>query len=287
VKPGSETIEGGDAPEEKKPPSSDDSIAAAATAASAVEASGTSDNDTEDETEKENDAELALEMMATCYGILDQYSDSARTGDSPDSPDADFGGWVEEQLPRVLTGIGDALSHLKRHADAADAYLQALALRLAALDRLDVKGLDSVLSESMSTGAPLPPHRQSELIDLLICRRKVVESNVLVAEELLAHLEEEGVGRDVVTSETKAVLVPAGEQADYARGYYESSREQLQEAVMLVGPLKAKLPHNDTLEEERENVCFAATLVMGVGEALAALDEKAGAQQPASKRLKT
>jgi tetratricopeptide (TPR) repeat protein len=298
VAPGSEKLKI-DVPEWKEPaevdPSStgyevalasDDATATTAiTPFPAVQASGISGTGTEDDDTEDDDAELALEMMETCYSIFDQYSDSLLAGNNADSHD--YGSWVTKQIPRVLTGIGDALSHLNRHADAADAYLRAVKLWQAVLERIDIRGLEALLTDIIGSGTQLPPHRQPELIELLVCRRKLAESNVLVAEELLAHLEQEGPGRGVVTSETREVLVPAGEQADYASGYYESSREQLQEAVMLIGQLKAKFSGSPELEEERENVCFAATLIMGVGEALEALKEKAGARQPSAKRLKT
>jgi tetratricopeptide (TPR) repeat protein len=238
------------------------------------------------------DVLLALEMMETCWSILDQYVSSSN---STTTSGRDYVDWAADQLPRVLTGLGDVLSNLGRHADAADAYLRALGLRQAALqERFDASALDACLAQPSSGGsngsALLSSYQRDQLVDWLVCRRRIVEANVLIAEELLAHGEVEGgAGRDVVTTETQTVLVSAKERVEYARGYYESSREQLQEAVLLLGQLKAKLPDHEPLEEEKENVCFAATLVMGVGEALAALDEgePPAAPEPIAKRLKS
>jgi hypothetical protein len=262
-------------------------------------AAATAADDDDNDDDESDDAKLALEMMESCWSILDQYVASSPAGGGDGTgPAPRYLTWAAEQVPRVLTGLGDVLSHRNRHADAADAYLRALEHRQAALDgRLgDVataKALESAgLSSSPSAGSGgLAPRDQSRLVDLLTCRRKLVETNVLVAEELLAHVEVEGADRDVVTSETGAVLVAAGERVDSARFYYESSRDQLQEAVLLLGQLAAHLPggrHREALDEEKENVCYVATLVMGVGEALAALDEQADAQKPpAAKRLKS
>jgi tetratricopeptide (TPR) repeat protein len=243
------------------------------------------------------DVLLALEMMETCWSILDQYVSSSNSTTAPASAsEVDYVDWATDQLPRVLTGLGDVLSNLGRHADAADAYLRALGLRQAALqERFDASALDAWLAQPSSGGrngsALLSSNQRDRLVDWLVCRRRIVEANVLIAEELLAHGEAEGggAGRDVVTTETQTVLVSAKERVEYARGYYESSREQLQEAVLLLGQLKAKLPDHEPLEEEKENVCFAATLVMGVGEALAALDEGEvpAAPGPVAKRLKS
>ena len=96
----------------------------------------------------------------------------------------------------------------------------------------------------------------------------VCEANVLIAEELISCPE----GIDVVTTETKSLIVSAKEKISYARGYYDQARDALQETVVFMG----SLPRNVDLGREKEDVCFLATLVMGVGESLAAIDEKSG-----------
>ena len=99
-------------------------------------------------------------------------------------------------------GIGDVLSHLGRHADAVDIYTRAIPQREK----------DISLYPKLS-------------IECLKARRLFVEANVLVAEELLTCCQEE----DVVTTESKQILVKKGERIDFARGYYDKAREELQE----------------------------------------------------------
>ena len=93
-----------------------------------------------------------------------------------------------------------------------------------------------------------------------------MEANILVAEALLACPKDE----DVITTETKDLLVGAKERVDYARGYYDKARDELQEAVFLMGKIAAS---GADLGMEKEDICFAATLLMGVGETLAAHDD--------------
>jgi tetratricopeptide (TPR) repeat protein len=199
------------------------------------------ENDVNDD---EEDLLLALEMMENAFAILEDYHDQ---------PEEDGGGgkkyegWTKEQLPRVLLGLGDTLSALGRHADSADAYSRALELRQAHLQELERAG-DVTVSH-------------------LRAHRMVCEATVLVAEELLAC----PAGADVVTAETRTLVVNAGERVPYARGYYDKARDALQEAVVLMGTLAAR---NVDLGREKEDICFIATMVMGVGEALAAIEEE-------------
>ena len=174
-----------------------------------------------------------------------------------------------------MTGIGDVLSALNRHPDAADAYLRALEHRQNTL-QAEIISNNSNISDD-----------DDDKIYLLQCRRKVVEANVLIVEELLACPHDQ----DVVTTETKTVLVKAGSVVDYARGYYDKARDELQEAVLLLGQLAAENITN--VEEEKENICFVATMVMGAGTTLAMMDEEeeAKAQQqqhePVKKKAKS
>lgn len=165
--------------------------------------------------------------------------------------------WVNDQLPRVLLGIGDCLSALQRHADAADAYSRAHERRQKQLD-------DVILAKK-------------DTIEHLQCQRRVCEATVLIAEELLACPE----GHDVVTTETQCVVVQANERIEYARGYYDKARDSLQDTVYLMGKLAA---HKVDLGTEKEDVCFLATMIMGVGETLAALDEEQQQQEESKKK---
>ena len=200
--------------------------------------------------------------METAWSILDQYSENPA---SYDNNNKDYTAWDKEQAPRFLTGTRDVLSALQRHADATDAYCRALGHRQEHL----------VEFSDDETG--------SLTVNFLQCRRRLVETNVLIAKELLACPSDQ----DVITTESQDVLVKAPERVDYARGYYNKARDELQETVLLMGALAAK---GIDLGQEKENVCFAATLVMGVGTNLAEIDEKAAAdadlKEPANKKIK-
>jgi tetratricopeptide (TPR) repeat protein len=217
----------------------------AAMAATKTEGNRKDDEKTDEESSKDDeDILLALEMMETAWSILDRETISSSASSAVSYPD-----YIKEQVPRTLTGIGDVFSALNRHADAADAYLRALEHR------------QNTLEQNLSNSAMLESLAQLE------CRRKVVEANILIAEELLACPRDQ----DVVTTEANAVLVTSGEIVEYARGYYDKARDELQEVVVLLGQLAA---NNVEVDDEKENICFAATLVMGTGETFAAIDEE-------------
>lgn len=237
--------------------------------------SGENDNNSEgddadhadDDDENDDEIPWALELMETAWAIVDAHQEGAIK--SQDNLAIQYREWIAEQVPRILTGIGDVLSALDRHADAADAYLRAQKHRQEALDAMVEKAGGNKESDVLFT------------VHHLQCRRRLVESIVLVAEELLACPDD----KDVVTSESHDVLVKAGERVEYARGYYDKAREELQETVLLMGQLAAK---RVDLGDEKENVCFLATMLMGVGERLAEIDEEAAAAAPQTpaKKLK-
>ncbi|KAL3934257.1 MAG: hypothetical protein SGARI_003471 [Bacillariaceae sp.] len=183
-------------------------------------------------------------MMENAYSILDVYEESK----SNNSDNKKYAKWVKDQIPRVLLGIGDTLSFLQRHADAADAYSRALELRQALLQTFSAQQDDFVIQH-------------------LVAHRRVVEATVLIAEELLACPPD----ADVVTTETQSLIVKKEERISYATGYYDKARDALQEAVFFMGQLAAR---NVDLGREKEDVCFLATMVMGVGESLAAIEEE-------------
>jgi tetratricopeptide (TPR) repeat protein len=197
-------------------------------------------NNNNSDEEEEDDLTLALEMMENAFSIVDDYNDK-----NDDNDDDKYSQWVKDQIPRILLGIGDTLSALGRHADAADAYSRSLGLRQSILQ--DFEPSDTT-------------------IEHLIAHRKVVEATILIAEELLTCPPHE----DVVTTETQSLIVSAKDRIEYVRGYYDKARDALQEAVFCMGNLAAR---NVELGQEKEDVCFLATLVMGVGESLAAIDE--------------
>ena len=213
-----------------------------------------------------DDTELALEQMENAWAIFDRcVAVSAKGGKGAE----DVGGhldWIEEQLPRILTGIGDVLAELNRSADAVDAYTRALAHREEAVEGLKGDG-------------------GGESLRFLVARRRLCEANVLVAESLLA-CPRDG---DVVTSETGSVLCRAGEILEYAQGYYDRGRDELQEALVLMGAISSQAKSNNDLKEEKENVCFCAQMLGGVGNALADREEQqlTLASAPEAKKQRT
>jgi len=208
-----------------------------------------------DNDEGDEDLNLALEMMENSFSIVEEYKEKSRESLSGDNCSKQYLEWVKKQFPRILLGLGDTLSTLKRHADAADAFSRALELRKEDLQEFEDR-------ERSSGGKNLT-------IEHLRAHRMVCDASILIAEELFLCPPE----NDVVTTETKSLIVKADERVSYARGYYDQARDALQEAIVLMG----SLPRNVDLGREKEDVCFLATLVMGVGETLAVIDEQATA----------
>ena len=170
-----------------------------------------------------DDLGLALEMMENSFSILEEYKDT-KSGkeegtDNNNNNNNNYSEWVGEQLPRILLGIGDTLSRLDRHADAADAFSRALEWRKASLEGFADR--EGGTDPKQLTLGHLKAHR-------MVC-----EASVLIAEELLACPP----GRDVATTETRSLIVEASERVSYARGYYDQARDALQEAVVFMGSL--------------------------------------------------
>jgi hypothetical protein len=202
----------------------------------------------QDGDDDDDDVHLACEMMENAWSILDQYMET--------NP---ITAWLTEQQPRILVGIADVLLVLERHGDAVDAYTRALPFREAILQDFDKDDLS---------------------LDRLKASRQVVEANVLIAEALLSCEP----GQDVVTTETNTILVTAAEREFYTQGYYDKARDSLQDTVFLMGQIAAK---GVDLGKEKEDICFISTLLMGVGEKLAELEElKHDAGSPPSKKHK-
>jgi tetratricopeptide (TPR) repeat protein len=224
------------------------------------------------ETDDDNndDIELALELMETAWSILDQY-----WGSGSDDSQQHYSLWTKEQLPRYLTGIGDVLSAVHRHADATDTYCRALSHRQ--------EDLAEFTSSKQSSSPTVNGTNSEHHVRFLQCRRRLVETLVLIAEELLQCPPDQ----DVVTTESRDMLVSAAERVDYARGYYDKARDELQETVLLMGELVGK---GIEVGDEKQDVCFAATLVMAVGTALAEIDEQAAndvaLKEPSKKKKK-
>ena len=191
-------------------------------------------------------------MMENAYSILDTYKHGTNEK---------YQAWTTLEIPRVLLGIGDVLSTINRHADAADAYSRALEHFQEIL-----KGFSS----EDSNLAHLKAHR------------KVCEATILIAEELLSCND----GEDVITTETTSLIVSASERIEYARGYYDQAREALQETLFFMANLAAL---GIDVQTEKEDTCFLATMIMGVGTTLAAIDEEkeSASTEPVKKKAKT
>jgi hypothetical protein len=200
------------------------------------------EDDNDDDNNDDDDITLALEMMENAFSILEDYRDTDNENDETKK----YSKWVENQIPRILLGIGDVLSALGRHPDAADAYSRSLEIRQTMLQEFD---------------------KDDNTIEHLIAHRKVVEATILIAEELLSCPSDE----DVIATETQSLIVKAQDRISYVGGYYDKARDALQEAVFCMGNLAAR---NVELGQEKEDVCFLATLVMGVGESLASLEDQ-------------
>jgi tetratricopeptide (TPR) repeat protein len=244
-------------------------------AASARNPSGqsdTTDKDSPNQSDQRDitDEELALELMENAFAIYDQHYGEAfdkdgnkkKNSQSSDAGARSFVSWMEEQLPRVLGGIGDVLSALGRYSDAVDAYTRKARHHEDALRDLgDDKGGEGVEEIGM---------------DFLRARRLLCEANILVAESLLRC----PIGEDAILSETGDVLVQANELLDYAQGYYDQARDELQETVYIMGRMAPRteggVPDEESKEfaMEKENVCFCAQMLGGVGNMLAERNEE-------------
>ena len=207
------------------------------------------------------DLSLALEMMENAYSIYEDYikkpeeesssSDSKTDDGGKQEPPPPYFQWVTDEIPRVLLGIGDALAAANRHADAIDIYSRGLNARKVQLKQFN-NGETSLSVEQLRA------HR-------LIC-----EATVLMAEQLLATYNDSE--DDVVTTETKELIVKADERMEYIQEYYQQARAALHETCLYMAKCAgAKI---DGVDDEKEDVCFTATLVMGVGEAIEAIREK-------------
>mmetsp|Transcript_22974 Transcript_22974/g.32371 ORF Transcript_22974/g.32371 Transcript_22974/m.32371 type:complete len:402 (-) Transcript_22974:441-1646(-) len=226
----------------------------------------------DDDNDDEDDFHLALELMENAWSIMDQYVETNSTSSSMSSTtknkvnqkdesddqkdesenDGRYLEWTKEQIPRVLIGIGDVLSTIDgRKGDAFDAYLRSLPHR----ERMLQEELEHDEKDKVNIAS----------IAVLKKRRELVEALVLLAECLLDFPN----GKDVIATEIGKVLVKANERIEYARGYYDKARDELQEAVYLMGILAG----SQDIASEKENICFIATMLMGVGTTLAESDE--------------
>lgn len=244
-----------DARHQNSKPKTEEKETASAKISTAAAAAGDciSDSGENDEDDEQSDIKLALEMMENAYSIMDEENKVDKGGK--------YGDWIKEAIPRALLGIGDTLSTLGRHADAADAYSRAL--------EWYQENLESFSKDMMS-------------MEHLNAHRRICESTVLIAEELLFCPE----GEDIVTNETKSLIVKASERIEYISGYYDRARDALQETLFFMAKLAAS---GTDIAIEKDEICHLSTMIMGVGMGLAEAQERESngrASEPVQKKAR-
>ena len=208
-----------------------------------------------------DDFELALEQMENAFAIIYEYMSNFNSKDnsniSSDRSANIYLEWVNDQIPRILTGIGDLFVSSDRFAEGVDAYTRAIPYREAEVKR-------SKDSNSEDKDSLLERLRQSRLL---------CESNVLVSETLLQCPVDKDVSVTDGDTGSIRVLVSASERTDFARGYYDKARDELQNAVFLMGKIAQSSSDGlASLGKEKEDICYLATILMGVGTTLADID---------------
>ncbi|KAL7527178.1 hypothetical protein ACHAXR_001839, partial [Thalassiosira sp. AJA248-18] len=232
-----------------------------------------SNNDADEDEEDEDGVSFALEMMETSLGILlSHYTNpndgSSTKNDQNNKQPPEQKQWLLEQLPRILVCIGDLHSFREEFGAAVDAYCRALPYREEAWDNIKQSQKGDSNAEAFT-------------LEGLQCQRRLVETNALVAEALLecpkgedvvCYHDNDGEGSAVAAKKhgtgdnTVTVLVPAKERINYAQSYYENAREGLDEILYRMGKMAvAKVELGITVKED---VGFAASMVVGVGTAL-------------------
>lgn len=211
--------------------------------------------------------------------------------------------WCRTQIPRALCGLGDLHSSRKRHAEAAGYYLRALPLREEILktftdDDVDPSHLKArrlfveahvLVAEELLAWDPEKEKEERKGVDKeegntakRIKKTTTTTSATKKGETDVASSSESN-GAETTTAATNdddddvavtTTSVPPSERVEYARGYYDKGRDELQEAVYLMGRVAAKHKSVESLGTEKEDLCFLATMLMGVGNTLADLDEK-------------
>ena len=144
----------------------------------------------------------------------DQKLQSKKENICDSEPKGNLSLWSQVQIPRILTGIGDLYVSKSNFCHAVDAYTRAIPYREA-----NVEALKSVGKES-----------REKRLQYLEQSRLLCESNVLVAETLLRCPRGKDVTVKINGVDKQRVLVTAVERVDFARGYYEKARDDLQHA---------------------------------------------------------
>lgn len=187
--------------------------------------------------------EDSLEYMAKSCSILYLQSEELKNKkplvQSQDIKITDYYGWIHEQLPRNLIGIGRILSFQGNHGESVESFMNAIPFLEKMFETFEEK----------SDPAYLRAHRL------------LIEGYVQVAEELLMCPE----GQDIALNHDNTLIIKSSERVPQARFYYDKSREGLQEVVFSMAKMEQekKLPIS-----EKEDICYLATMLMHVGMSL-------------------
>ena len=246
--------------------------------------SAQSDGETSNNTEDDEDIELAYEMMDTSWRILLSHITNGK--ENSDGGDDQQQKWALEQIPRVIRCIGDLYFFQQEYANAVDCYLRAMQYREEAWDKLKQQsnGNGSDSTDGMLT------------LEHLQCQRYLVEICALVAESLLAcpagedvvcYLDDDsenggdakddnessaaasatGSNGNTLSKESRkgTVLAKAKDRLDYAQSHYELAREGLEEILCRYGKMAAA---NIDVGNEKEDIGYLVMSVVDVGQTI-------------------
>jgi Tfp pilus assembly major pilin PilA len=231
------------------------------------------DYDNGDDNDDDDDLDLAFEMMDTSWSIfLSLLVDDEQ--DNNVKSKLVIQTWVNDQLPRVLRGIGDLYSYRGEYVNAVDVYIRAMHYREEAWDQLE--------------------KTTSSSIDELRCKRLLVELYALISETLLYCPP----GQDIIahhpkmSGENKTILLSkSNNRLDIAQSYYEMARLGLEDVLYLYGKIMAKSTTttatisttttatvdqqqeqqqmmDNMLKNEKEDIGYLVMTIVGIGNAI-------------------
>jgi len=256
------------------------------------EDNGNDDDDDDNDDDDEDDLDLAFEMLDTSWSIflllVDNgigNSDNINDNNTKDDHDDDDDNvdrkfviqtWANEQLPRVLRGIGDLYSYRGEYANAVDVYIRAMQYREEAWERLETKTITTSIDE-------------------LQCKRLLVESYTLISETVLSCPP----GQDIIAhhpkmmsgeNKTTLLLSKSNNRLDIATSYYEMARLGLEDVLCLYGKIMAQsttstslttststatattkeqqqhqMLMDDMLKSEKEDIGYLVMTIVGIG----------------------
>lgn len=219
----------------------------------------------EGESQKE-DCDLALEQMENAFAIIDEYLSN--------EDNKDYSDYCREQVPRILTGIGDLFCLVDRFADAVDVYTRVVPYRESSYESLkNSNNSNKATNNNNNKNDNIEKSLQELRHSRLLC-----EAYVLVSETLLRCPPIDDVAVKDDEAATSRVIVPKHEIREYASGYYDKAKDQMQNVVLVMGEVAGMVasisPPPEIFKKAKEDVCFLATLLMGVGSSLAEREEE-------------